>query len=151
MAQVATLLAMAQYWLEVQLPLQVGVVQAGAPVQPAAQVVHPEEPEQVAQLAPQFWQVGAPLATPQYWLLAQLLPQSGVEQVAPFQPGRQAVQVLALVQEAQLAGQAVQAPLEQNWLAEQLHTAGVEVVAGSMRPVYILQAVDGSRTGRLAS
>ncbi|KAL4434210.1 hypothetical protein ABPG75_000651 [Micractinium tetrahymenae] len=130
---------MEQNWLLAQLVLQVGVEQAGAPVQPAAQVVQPEGPEQLAQLGLQGRQVGAPLDTPQYWLAAQLLPQSGVEQVAPFQPGRQAVQVLAPVQEAQFAGQAVQAPLEQNWLAAQLvQTAGVVVVAGSMRPVYIL-------------
>lgn len=136
--QVATLLAVEQYWLAPQLLPQLGVVQAGAPVQPAAQAVQPEGPEQVAQLGPQGRHAGAPPDVPQYWLLAQAPPQSGVEQVAPFQPGRQAVHVLAPVQEAQLTGHEMQAPLEQNWLAEQLQTAGVEVVAGSMRPVYIL-------------
>lgn len=130
---------MEQYWLEAQLPPQEGMVQAGAPVQPGAQVVQPEEPEQVAQLGPQGRQAGAPPKTPQYWLPAQLLPQLGVEQLEPVQPGRQAVQVVALVQEAQPAGQALQAPPEQNWPAEQLHTDGVEVAAGSMRPVYILR------------
>ena len=102
--QVGAPLTTAQNCLVVQLLPQVGVEQLGAPVQPARQELQPELLVQVAQLAPQFWQVGAPLTTAQYWLLAQLLPQSGVEQVAPFQPGAQAVQVLESEQDTLRGG-----------------------------------------------
>lgn len=102
--QVGVPLTTPQYWALEQLLPQLGVLQLGVPVQPARQEVQPELPVQVAQLAPQFWQVGAPLTTPQNWLLAHLLPQSGCEQPAPFQPGAQAVQVVELVQVALQGG-----------------------------------------------
>jgi len=89
-------------------------------------------------------QPGAPLSTVQYWLEAQLVPQLGCVQVVPFQPGRQAVQVLASLQDAQLAGQATQTPEEQYWLAAQLvqawESAGPVLYGRKRAQRYMAQA-----------
>jgi len=119
LVQVAVVLVVTQYWLVAQVG-QEGVEQLGGLVQPAAQVRQVLASEQVAHLELHAVQPGAPLTTVQNWLEAQLLPQSGCEQVAPFQPGRQAVQVVAPLQDAQLVGQAVHTPDAQYWLAAQL-------------------------------
>lgn len=89
------------------------------PEKPTLQEPQVVELVQVRQLVGQVVQVGPLEVDWQNWLEVQEAPQSGEEQVAPFQPGRQAVQTVALVQEAQLAGQAWQALLEQNWPAAQ--------------------------------
>ena len=98
--QVAAPVATEQNWPDGQKPVvHAGVVHAGAPVQPGRQVLQVVASVQVAQLAPQLAQAGAPLSTVQYWFVEQEVPQSGWLQSAPFQPGAHLEQLVADVQD----------------------------------------------------